>query len=136
MAVSEETALQDFYARWLAASSRLAFAAALAAFTLYASGLLASFVPFDTLAALWHLPVDEFRARTGAPARWDWLALVGYADYLNLLCVTLICSVTLACYAAMLPLLLHRGERLQAALVAAQLLVLLIAASGALTGAH
>jgi hypothetical protein len=134
--MSEETALQNFYARGLEASSRFAFGAALAAFAVYASGLLPSFVPFDTLAALWHLPVDEFRARTGAPAQWDWIRLLGYADYLNLACVALICSVTLACYAAMWPVLVRQGERLQAALVGAQLLVLLIAASGALTGTH
>ena len=134
MAMSREELVQKAYARWLEATTRLAFAAALVAFAVYSSGALPSFVPFETLASLWHLPVDEFRARTGAPAQWDWLPLLGFSDYLNLACVALICTVTLACYLAVLPLLLRLGERLQAALAAAQILVLLVAASGLLAG--
>jgi hypothetical protein len=91
-------------------------------------------VPLEQLASLWDLPVDEFLERTGAPAGWEWLRLLGYSDYLALACVALIGTVTLVCYLAILPLLVRVGERLEAVLVAAQVIVLLIAASGALAG--
>ena len=132
--MSPENLVQERYARWLDAATRITFAASLAAFVVYAGGLLPSFVPLEALAALWHLPVDEYLAQTGAPAGWGWLALLGYADYLALACIALIGIVTLVCYLAVLPLLLRMGERLEAALVAAQIVVLLIAASGALAG--
>jgi hypothetical protein len=132
--MNPESLVQERYARWLDAASRITFAASLAAFVVYAGGLLPSFVPLEVLATLWHLPVDEYLAQTGAPAGWGWLALLRYADYLALACIALIGAVTLVCYVAILPLLLRLGERLEAALVAAQILVLLIAASGALAG--
>jgi hypothetical protein len=133
--MSPETLVQERYARWLDAATWISFAASLAAFVVYAGGLLPSFVPLDALASLWHLPVAEYLERTGAPAGWEWLKLLGYSDYLALACVALIGMVTLVCYLAILPLLVRGvGERLEAALVAAQVVVLLIAASGALAG--
>lgn len=131
-----ENLVQERYARWLDAATRLAFAASLAAFVVYAGGILPSFVPLDALAGLWQLPVGDYLARTGAPAGWDWLRLLGYADYLALACVAMIGMVTVVCYLAILPLLLRIGERLEAALVVAQVVVLLIAASGAFAGGH
>jgi hypothetical protein len=134
--MSSEQLIQETYARWLDAATRAAFAASLLAFGVYASGLVPSFVPLDALPALWHLPVDQYLAKTGAPAGWGWLQLLPFSDYLSLACIALIGGVTLACYLAVLPLLLRLGQRLQAALVAAEALVLLIAASGILPGGH
>ena len=130
--MSREQVIQEFYARWLGAATRIAFAAALVAFVVYAGGLLPSFVPLDALPALWGLPVGEYLARTGAPTGWGWLRLLDYADYLSLACVALITAVTLVCYLAVLSILLRLGDRMQAALVAAQIISLLLASSGAL----
>jgi len=132
VAVSREQVVRELYARWLGAATWIAFAAAFVAFVLYAGGVLPSFVPLDALPALWQLPVGEYLARTGEPAGWGWLRLLPYGDYLSLACVALIAAVTLVCYLAVLPMLLKLEERLQAGLVAAQIIVLLVAASGAL----
>ena len=136
MAVSREQVVQELYARWLGAATGVAFAAALVAFVLYAGGVLPSFVPLDALPTLWQLPVGEYLARTGAPVGWGWLRLLPYADYVSLGCVALIASVTAVCYLAVLPMLVKLEERVQAALVAAQVIVLLVAASGALAAGH
>lgn len=130
--MSREQLVQELYARWLGAVARIAFCAALVAFVLYAGRVLPSFVPLEALPALWGLPVGEYVARTGAPVGWDWLRLLRYGDYLSLGCVALVAAVTLVCYLAVLPTLLKLEERWQAALVAAQIIVLLVAASGAL----
>lgn len=136
MAVSREQVVQELYARWLGAATWIAFAAACVAFILYAGGVLPSFVPLDALPALWQLPVGEYLARTDVPVGWDWLRLLSYGDYLSLACVALIAAVTLVCYLAVLPMLLRLEERMQAALVAAQIVVLLVAASGSLAAGH
>ena len=136
MAVSREQVVQELYARWLGAATGAAFAAAFVAFVLYAGGVLPSFVPLEALPALWQLPVGEYLARTGAPVGWGWLRLLPDADYLSLGCVALIATVTLVCYLAVLSMLMKLGERIQAVLVAAQIIVLLIAASGAFAGGH
>ena len=132
--MSREQLVHERYARWLETATRLTFAASLAAFVVYAAGLLPAFVPLEALPRLWHLPVAEYLARTGAPAGWGWLRLLPDSDYLSLACVALIGAVTLVCYLAILPLLARLGERLQAALVAAQIVVLLAAMSGTLAG--
>jgi len=134
--VSREQVVRELYARWLGAATLIAFAAALVAFVLYMGGVLPPFVPLEALPALWQLPVGEYLARTGAPVGWGWLRLLPYADYLSLGCVALIAAVTLVCYLAVLPMLLRLEERVQAALVAAQIIVLLLAASGALAAGH
>ena len=126
--------IQLLYARWLDAGTRIAFAISAAAFLVYAAGILPAHVPLEMLPQVWGLPVDEFLRRTGAPAGWSWLGLAGRADYLNLACVALLALVTAICYLRILPALLGLGERLQAAMAALQVLVLLAAASGFFAG--
>jgi len=126
--------VQQIYARWLDAGTRIGFAVSLAAFLVYAGGLLQPWVPLESLPGLWGLPVDEYLRRTGAPTGWGWLALAGRGDYLNLACVALLAMVTAICYLRILPALMVLGERLQAAMAAAQILILLAAASGFFAG--
>ena len=134
--MTQEEVLQEAYARWLDTGTRLAFAASLLVFVLYAGGVVPSYVPPETLPDLWGLSVDQYLERTGAPAGWAWLSLIAFSDYASLACIALIGLVTVLCYLAILPMLLRLGDRLQAGLVIAQAVVLLIAASGVLAGGH
>jgi hypothetical protein len=126
--------IQETYARWLDFATRAGFVVSLCAFLLYVSGILPPYVPLQQLTQLWGLPVARFLEVTGAPAGWGWLALIARADYLNLAAVALFGLVTLACYLRIIPLLLRSGERLQAAIAIAQVVVLAAAASGLFTG--
>ena len=126
--------IQAIYARWLDTATRLGFGVSLAAFLLYVSGVVEPFVPLERLPQLWSLPAARFAEATGAPAGWGWLALVGSADYLNLAAVALLGLVTLVCYARIVPVLFASGERLQAWIALAQVLVLAAAAAGIFTG--
>ncbi len=125
--------MELIYARWLAAGTRAALATLVVTFLAYLHGFAEPLVPPERLAALWHLPVGEFRAATGAPAGWDWLAHLGFSDYTNMIGVAMLCLVSLVCY---LRVLFCRGEALLRAVALAQVLVLAAAASGRLPGAH
>lgn len=127
-----ERPTRELYARWLDRATRAGFAIVLVAFVLYAAGALPGYVPIGELARYWSLPVDRFIAATGAPRGWSWLGLVGYGDFLNLGAVALLALVTPLCYARLLPALIAERDWLQAALAAAQLIVLAAAASGLL----
>ena len=87
-------------------------------------------VPREELARLWTLPVDHYVAATGAPTGWDWLRHLGKGDYLNFLGISVFASITIVCYARIVPTLILQHDRLQLVLAATQLLVLLAAASG------
>jgi hypothetical protein len=126
--------MQATYARWLDVATRVGFAVSLAAFLLYVGGVVEPFVPLERLPQLWGLPAARFAEATGAPQGWGWLALIGTADYLNLAAVALFGVVTLACYARVVPVLFAAGERLQAWIAVAQVLVLAAAAAGVFTG--
>jgi hypothetical protein len=129
-----DTEVQEAYARWLDAGTRLSFAASLVAFLLYVSGAMPAYLPLEALPRYWGLPVGEFLRQTGAPAGWGWLERLGSAEYLNLACIALLGVVTALCYGRIVPILLRLGERLQAALAAAQIAVLAAAVSGFFAG--
>jgi hypothetical protein len=126
--------LQERFARWLDAGTRIAFVASLATFGLYVSGLVASRVPPSSLPRLWTLPLPAYLERTGSPAGWGWLHLIGYGDYLSYAGIALFALVVVVCDLAIIAPLLRRGERLLALLAAAQVLVLVAAASGWFAG--
>ena len=61
---------------------------------------------------------------TGAPTGWAWMQHLHQGDYLNFLGVVVFTTITVVCYARILPML----PRLHAALAAIQIAVLLAAA--------
>ncbi|OAI51532.1 hypothetical protein AYO46_07930 [Betaproteobacteria bacterium SCGC AG-212-J23] len=126
--------MQATYARWLDVATRIGFAISLVAFLVYVSGLVEPLVPLQELPRLWSLPASRFVALTGEPTGWGWLALLGKSDFLNLGAVALFGLVTLACYVRIVPILFSAGERLQAYIALAQVLVLVAAAAGFFTG--
>ena len=126
--------MQATYARWLDVATRIGFFVSLAAFLVYVSGLVEPLVPLEQLPQLWSQPASRFVELTGEPTGWGWLALLAKGDFLNLGAVALFGLVTLACYARIVPLLFAAGERLQACIALAQVLVLAAAAAGFFTG--
>lgn len=125
---------QQLYARWLDWGTRLSLALLVAAFLAYAFGLAPAALPLDELPGLWALPLERYLALSGAPVGWGWLAMLDRGEYQNLAAVALLCLVTVACYLRVIPALLARGDRLQAGLAIAQVVVLIVAASGLLAG--
>jgi len=112
------------YARWLEVGTRVSFAVLMATFAVHVSGLLDPLVPHEELVRLWALPVDRYVEATGAPTGWGWLGLLGKGDYLNFVGIAALASITIVCYARIIPVL----PRLQAAFAIVQVVVLLAAA--------
>jgi hypothetical protein len=128
--------MELIYAHWANWSARIALAVLVGSFVLYLFGASEPLVPLARLPALWGLPVEQYLAATGAPAGWEWLARLGWSDYANMLGVALLCLVTLLCYLRVIPALLRGGETALGVLALAQVLVLLVAASGLLAAGH
>jgi hypothetical protein len=128
--------LQKTYATWLEAVSRLGLALLVITFLAYVFDVWEPHVPIEHLPQFWSLPAHEFRAATGAPHGWEWLLLLGRGDYLTYVGVAVLSLASIVCYVRIAPALAARGERLYAAIALAQIVVLILAASGVVSGAH
>jgi hypothetical protein len=124
------------YADLLDLGMKIGLAGLVAAFLLYVSGLVAPQVPLTDLPQYWSLPVHDYLEKSGAPTGWGWAKLLGKGDYLNILPVAFLSTITIVCYARILPILHGKGDRTYAAIVVAEIVVLTLAASGLLAGGH
>ena len=59
---------QFAYARWLDWGTRIGLALLAASFLAYALGVSAPYVPFERLAHIWSLPLDQYRAGRAGPS--------------------------------------------------------------------
>lgn len=131
-----QPAEQQRYARWLEWGTRVGLGALLLIFLAYGVGLVEPHVPHSRLPEVWNLPVSQFLVATGLPAGWGWLNYAHRGDIANLLGIAMLTGASLVALLALLPLYARQGERLYVALCVAQVAVLLLAASGLLTGGH
>lgn len=127
---------QQRYARWLEWGTRVGLGALLLIFLAYGAGLVQPHVPHSRLPEVWNLPVSQFLAATGVPTGWGWLALAHRGDIANLLGIAMLTGASLLALLALLPLYARQRDRVYGALCLAQVAVLLLAASGLLTGGH
>ncbi|MDO8319720.1 hypothetical protein [Rhodoferax sp.] len=124
------------YAFLLDWSTRLGVLALLLAFASYVFGILPPHVPLDQLPSLWNLPVDSYLQRTATPAGWGWLALAFHGDLSNLVGIGLLAGSSIAPLLGLMLLYAKRKDWVYAVICAVIFAVLLLAASGLLTGGH
>lgn len=124
------------YARWLEWGTRLGLAVLVSSFAAYVFGLLQPQVPVQRLPELWQHPVGRYLELTGAPTGWGWLAQLQHGDVIGLLGIVILSGCSLVCLGALIPLYLKRGDKAFAFLCAAEIAVVLLAASGLAAGGH
>lgn len=126
------------YAGVLDVLIKIGFTGLLSSFVLYVTRILPPYVEMETLATLWHLPLDEYLARTGTPsAPWEWTRFLEFGDIMNYVPVAFIGSVSFICLARVLPVFAKKGDVAYTVIVLVQLVVIALAASGVLVaGTH
>ena len=102
----EQPAEQLLYAKLLDWGTRVGMVALVLSFGAYVLGLVRPHVPLEQLAQAWSHPVGTYLQETASPTGWGWLALV------------------------------QRGDKAFAALCLAEVAVVVLAASGWLSGGH
>ena len=103
-----------------------------------------SVVPKHEIVNYWNQPVDQYLAAVNdnflrwdhVPTGWSWLHLLGKGDFLNFLPVTILSGVTIICYLSVVPGLLARGDKAMAFIALATAVILILAASGFVSGGH
>ena len=127
---------QLVYARWLDVGTKIGFLVLVAAFAAYVLEVAPPHVPLEELHRFWNLPVEEYLAAAGMEAGWGWAEHIQKGDYMNLVGVALLASVSILCYVRLVPLVWRERDRTYAVIVVLELAVLLLAASGVLEGGH
>lgn len=117
------------YARVLQIGARVGLAMLIAIFALYVSDAVAPLVPLSRLPQYWSLSAREFVAATHHPTGWAWLGRLGLADIAILAPIAFLAGVSALCSLAVLPQFLRRRDTVHAALLALQIVVLVLAAS-------
>jgi hypothetical protein len=124
------------YASLLEWGTRVGVVALLLSFAAYLFGVLQPHVPLEQLPAVWNLPVDQYLKGTNSPTGWGWLALVHKGDLSNLIGIALLAGCSLPALLGLIPLYLQRRDYIYAGICAVVVLVLVLAASGILSGGH
>jgi len=106
-------------------------------FIIYLSGIIEPYVPIDTLQNLWNLPSGEFLEKLNIHEGWTWVYLLGKGDFLNFLGIALLGLLTILGYFTLVFAYFKKGDKIYTAIAVAEILVLLLAASGILgSGGH
>ncbi|MBI3147244.1 MAG: hypothetical protein HYZ17_01870 [Betaproteobacteria bacterium] len=121
------------YARLLDWSTRVSFVVLVLSFAAYMLGLATPLVPPERLPQLWSQPVGQYLAATGAPTGWNWVRQLAHGDIAALLGIVLLVGCSLLCLLALLPVYGRRGDRAFVWLVLAEVMVMILAASGLLS---
>ena len=105
-------------------------------FIAYAGGLVPAHVPLERLPHLWSQPVGIYLAATGSPTGWAWLQLLHRSDVMGLAGIAILSVSSVVGLLALVPLYVALRDRTFVVLCLLQALVVLLAASGLLSGGH
>ncbi len=129
--------IQLFYAKVLDTLTKIGFLFLVLSFLLYITGILAPFIPQDKLPEYWSLSVREYLKVTGIHPGWDWLHRLNQGDFFAFLGLCFLAGVTVICFISVVGKFFKRKEKLLGLIALAEILVLLLAASGLLqVGGH
>jgi len=128
---------QIVYANLLSKGMLFGLAVLIITFLIYMTGLLPSYIPIDELPQHWGKRVYTFNQDLGLPTGWGWLKNVGKGDYLNFIGIAILSGMTIVCYAVIMPILKRKKDTAFFFIALAEVLVLVLAASGLLkSGGH
>ena len=128
---------QIVYANLLSKGMLFGLVVLIITFFIYLSGLLPSYIPIDELPQHWGKRVHTFNQDLGLPIGWGWVKNAGKGDYLNFIGIAILSGLTIVCYAVILPILKRKKDTAYFFIALAEVLVLVLAASGILkSGGH
>ncbi|MHB8840264.1 MAG: hypothetical protein ACYC56_00520 [Candidatus Aquicultor sp.] len=77
---------------------------------------------------------DKLLEENGIHHGWTWVNLYKFGDFINLFPIAFLATITIFCYIAIVPTLLKKGDTIYAVLAILEVLILIGAASGLISG--
>lgn len=127
---------QLVYAAALDVGMRIGFAVLAVTLAIYISGLFEAHIPVEDLPRYWGLHASEYLHAADVPTGWGWVDLAHRSDYLNFVGIAFLSGITIVCYARILPYPFKSRDYLFVGMAVAQIVVLLVSASGILVIGH
>jgi hypothetical protein len=124
------------YARVLGVITNAGLAALVVLFALYVFGVVDPHVAHARLPELWKLPAPRFLEAAGIAPGWGWTSLLPRADILTLVGIAALAFASVPCLALIMPVYWRTRQRALLLICAFEILVILLAASGLVTGGH
>ncbi len=126
------------YANLLALISNIGLGLLIITFIMYVFGfsLTAPHVPVDELVKTWGLSSGEFNKLHNVPMGWGWISLLTTGDFANFIGIAILAGVTILCYIQLSVDLFRQNDKLMAIIAVIEVVVLVVAASGIVGGAH
>ncbi len=124
------------YARLLDWGTRVGMVVLVVSFAAYVFGWAEAHVPPQRLVELWNQPVGRYLELTGSPQGWGWLALLHRGDIAGLAGIAVLAGCSVLCLLSLVPLYRASGDRAYVGICLAEIVILLLAASGWLAGGH
>ncbi|KLU63539.1 hypothetical protein CEB3_c00880 [Peptococcaceae bacterium CEB3] len=101
-----------------------------ATFLLYMGGLFNPVIKPSQIPLYWQMNVHQYALATHAPKGWTWLGLLNHADYLCLVGVAFLGTVSILGYVSLLVDYLRKRDVPYIAMVSLEIVVIVLAASG------
>ncbi|NHM27407.1 DUF1634 domain-containing protein [Desulfofundulus sp. TPOSR] len=125
------------YANVLLYGSWLGIALLLLTNIIYLTGLVKPYIEPAMLPQYWGMKASEFVQVAHMPTGWGWFNMLGYSDFLNFIGMALLAALTIVGYLILLPAYLSKKDVPYTFIVLAEVVVLVLAASGVLAvGGH
>jgi hypothetical protein len=128
--------VQLAYAAVLGKTSTIGIGIIVVGYALYVLQILPSMASPETVAAHWHLRASELHQAIQMPTGWSWISQLGYGDVLTFASLLYLASVTTICLIVLIPVLLKENDRIYAVITSLQVVILLFAAAGIVSGGH
>ena len=122
------------YAKIIARLVTIGLAILVLTFLIAAVGILPSDIAPESVAASWHLSASEFTETVGQKSGWSWIERLPAGDAVSEGALTFIAGITIVALAILLFTRIKRLEPAYVAIVGFQIVVLILAAAGVVSG--
>ena len=128
--------IEDLYAKILRIGVFIGLGMLIITYVLYMARIMTPAVELEDVVKLWHLSSREYLEKTGIPDGWGWLSFLRRGDYINYIGISILASISIFCYIAVLPLFIKKKILIYSILVGLEIVTLVIAASGLVAISH
>ncbi len=126
------------YANILALGSNIGLVALIISFCMYVFGfsIAEPHIPVEDLVKTWGMSSVEFNKLHNVPMGWGWLNLLTQGDFSNFIGIAILAGITILCYAQLCIDMFRENDKIMGAIALIEIIVLVVAATGIVGGAH